>query len=135
VAQFGHASRPWTSWSVLAEIELAAGNPAAAAGARNNAITCYLAYRRDGGENHDAEGRLCLAVTKQILTGDPSAAASLLAEPSADTELPSHARTFIEALQAIVAGSRDRTLAYTSGLGPSMAAEILFLLETLERPR
>jgi hypothetical protein len=38
----------------------------------------------------------------------------------------------IPALQAIVAGSRDRTLADAADLDYTMAAEILFLIETLE---
>ncbi len=32
MAQFGHASQPWTPWSILADIETATGNPTAAAG-------------------------------------------------------------------------------------------------------
>jgi hypothetical protein len=44
-------------------------------------------------------------------------------------------RPFIQALQAIVDGSRDRALADTPGLHYRMAAEILFLLETLEEPQ
>ena len=65
--QFGHASEPWTSWSILADIETDAGNPAAAAEAKRKAIACYLAYRRDGGENHYSDGRICLAVTQSLL--------------------------------------------------------------------
>ena len=38
-----------------------------------------------------------------------------------------------DALQAIVAGSRDRTLADAPSFSPTMAAEILFLIETLEK--
>jgi hypothetical protein len=48
--------------------------------------------------------------------------------------LPTWIRPLIEALQAIVTGSRDRTLAETPGLDYKMAAEILFLLETIEKP-
>ena len=39
---------------------------------------------------------------------------------------------FIQALQAIVAGSRDRSLADAPDLGHTMAAELLLLIETLE---
>ena len=85
-AQFGHASEPWKSWAILADIETDAGNPAAAAEAKRKAIACYLAYRRDGGENHDAEGRISLAVTQSLLAGDPAAAASLLQQLAADPE-------------------------------------------------
>ena len=132
-AQFGYASEPWKTWDVLANIETDAGNPTVAAEAKRKAVACYLAYRRDGGENHDGPGRLCLAVTQSLLAGDPDAAASLLeglaANPKAGRLLP-----FIQALQAIVAGSRDRTLADAPDLDYTMAAEILFLIETLERP-
>lgn len=43
--------------------------------------------------------------------------------------------SFIQALQTIVSGSRDRSLADAADLGYSMAAEILFLIETLEQSR
>ena len=89
-AQFGHASEPWKAWAILADIETDAGNPSAAAEAKGKAIECYLAYRRDGGENHYADGRICLAVTEPLLAGDPAAAASLLQQVAADPNLPSY---------------------------------------------
>lgn len=58
---------------------------------------------------------------------------SFLQQLTADPDLPSHARTFIRTLQAIVAGSRDRSLADAPELDYGMAAEILVLMETLER--
>jgi tetratricopeptide (TPR) repeat protein len=51
-AKFGHAAEPWKTWGILAAIETDAGNPAAAFDARAKAMAAYLAYRRDGGENH-----------------------------------------------------------------------------------
>ena len=132
-AQFGHASEPWKTWATLADLETDTNNPATAAEARAKAIACYLAYRRDGGENHNAPGRISLAVTRSLLAGDNATAASLLqqlaAKPDAPWLLP-----FIRALQAIVAGSRDRTLADAPDLDYTMAVEILFLIETLEKP-
>ncbi len=131
-AQSGHASEPWKTWSILAAIETDSGLPAAAAEAKGKAIACYLAYRRDGGENHHPDGRICLAVTQSLLAGDPAQAATLLqqiaANPDAAWLIP-----FIRALQAIVAGRRDRTLADAPDLDYTMAAEILFLIETLEK--
>jgi tetratricopeptide (TPR) repeat protein len=130
--QFGHAAEPWLSWSILAYIETDFGNPTAAAEANRKAIACYLAYRRDGGENHDVEGRISLAVTQSLLAGDAPTAASQLQQlatnPDAAWLLP-----FIRALQAIVAGSRDHSLADAPDLYYGMAAEILFLIETLEK--
>src|SRR6185295_10811054 len=63
-AQFGHASEPWKTWDILADIEMDSGNPVAAAEAKRKAIASYLAYRREGGENYDGPGRLSLAVTQ-----------------------------------------------------------------------
>ncbi|MBC8031234.1 MAG: TIR domain-containing protein [Pyrinomonadaceae bacterium] len=133
-AQVGHDAEPWKSWAILAAIETAAGNPVAATEAKRQAIACYLAYRRDRGENHDAEGRLSLTVTQSLLVGDSNTAASLLQQLAADPDA-AWLLAFIHALQAIVAGSRDRTIADAPDLNYGMAAEILFLIETLEKPR
>ncbi len=133
-AQFGDASQPWTSWAILADIESDDANPAAASEAKGKAIASYLAYRRAGGENQDGPGRLSLNVTQSLLAGDPVAAASLLKQLAAEPDT-AHAHPFVRALQAIIAGSRDRALADTPDLHYSMAAEILFLIETLENHR
>ncbi len=132
-ALFGHASEPWTTWNILYEIEAAEGNPVAATEAKFRAFECYLAYRRADGENHNGDGRLCFDVTQMLLADQPGAAASLLQQLSAQTNLPPRLRPFVQALQAIVAGSRDRTLADDPELNYRMAAEILVLLETLEQ--
>lgn len=129
----GHAGGIWRTWSILDLIETADGNPIAAAEAKRKAIECYLAYRRDGGENHYADGRICFEVTQALLTGDPAAAASLLQQYAADPNLPEWFRPFIHALQTTVAGNRDCTLAATPDLNYRNAAEILFLIETLEK--
>lgn len=130
-AQFGHASQPWKSWAILTLIETDAGNTTAAAEAKGKAIASYLAYRRDGGENHDGPGRISLAVTQALCSGEPAQAATLLqqlaAAPEAAGLLP-----FIGALQAVVAGSRDPALADQPELDYTMAAEILLLIESLE---
>ncbi|MDS4042628.1 MAG: CHAT domain-containing protein [Candidatus Competibacter sp.] len=130
-AQFGHAVELWKTWSILANIETDAGNPAAAAEANRKAIACYLAYRRDGGEDHSGQGRISLAVTQSLRAGDPAAAVSLLQQLAAHPNAIGSLRTFIRALQAIIAGSRDRTLSDAPDLHYTMAAEILFLIETL----
>jgi tetratricopeptide (TPR) repeat protein len=130
----GHARSIWTAWTILANIETDAGNPTDAAAAKHRAIACYLAYRRDGGENHHDSGRLCLDVTQSLLAGKSAAATAILQQLVADPEA-AHIRPFIQALQAIVNGSRDRTLANGSDLNYTMAAEILLLIERLEGAR
>ena len=129
-AQFGHASEPWKSWSILDGIETDTGNAAAAAEAKGKAIACYLAYRRDGGENHNLAGRLSLAVTQALRDGNPAQAATLLQQRAANPEA-AELLPFIGALQAVVAGSRDPALADQPELDYTMAAEILLLIETL----
>jgi hypothetical protein len=109
------------------------GNPAAAEEAKRKAIVCYLAYRRDGGENQEADGRISLAITESLLASDSATATSLFQQLATDPDTPNDARTYIGALQAVVAGSRDRTLADAPDLDYGMAAEILFLIETLEK--
>lgn len=132
-AKFGHAAEPWKVWNNLTNIETEAGNFTAAAQAKQKAIDCYLAYRRDGGENHDGEGRLVLAMTEQLATGGPVAATAFLQQVATDPDVPAPLRPFIYALQAILAGSRDLTLANAPDLHYSMAAEIILLTETLEK--
>jgi tetratricopeptide (TPR) repeat protein len=129
----GHAGASWIAWHVLNLIESDDGNVTAAAAARRNAVTGYLAYRREGGENHYPHGRICFDITQALVAGDPVAATSLLQQISADAHLPVQLNSFVRALQRIVAGSRDRTLADIPGWDYTMAAEILILIETLEQ--
>lgn len=129
-SQFGHTAEPWTSWATLADIETDAGNPAAVAEAKGKAIASYFAYRRDGGENHSTPGRLFHAVTQALLAGKIAEAEKIIAkyrERWKDDKNPE-----ADALQAIVAGSRDHALADAPELSFDMTAEILFLMETLE---
>jgi tetratricopeptide (TPR) repeat protein len=128
--QRGHATKPWTSWAILAAIETDTGNPAAAAEAKGKAIASFLAYRRDGGENHDAPGRISLAITQALRNGEPAEDATLLQQLATDPEA-AELLPFIGALQAVVAGSRDRALADQPELDYAMAAEILLLIESL----
>ena len=130
-APFGHAASPWTSWNILANIETAAGNSAAAAEARHQALDTFLAYRRDGGENQSGSGRLALAIRQALASGDPADAASLLQQLAADPDFASQL-LFLTVLQAIITGSRDRSLAEDPGLYYKEAAEVLLLIEALE---
>jgi tetratricopeptide (TPR) repeat protein len=127
----GHATEPWTSWEILSYIETDTGNASAAAEAKRKARDLYLAYRRDGGENHSGPGRLAFDVWKALLHGDSPAAVSRLDGLAARPEIASHL-PYIERLKAIVAGSRYRSLAEAPELDYSMSAEILILIETLE---
>jgi tetratricopeptide (TPR) repeat protein len=130
-APFGHTAQPWISWNILTVIETAAGDSAAAADAWHQAISAFLAYRRDGGENQSGSGRLALDVRQALASGDPAEAASLLQQLATDPVWAEHL-PFLTALQAITAGSRDRSLAEDPGLDYEEAAEVLLLIEALE---
>jgi hypothetical protein len=112
-------------------IETDADNPGAAAEAKAKAVAAYLAYRRDGGENHWPRGRLALDVTEALRSGGPEAAAERLQQLAAEAELPALMRPFVEAPQAVVAGHRERRLADAPEFRYSMSAEILLLIESL----
>ena len=127
----GYASTRWNAWVILANIETAAGNAAAAAEARRKATAAYLAYRRDGGENHYSDGRIALAVSQALSAGEQGQATSLLQQLSTQFR-EAGPSTFLNALQAIVDGARDPALADAPELDHTMAAEILLLLETLD---
>jgi tetratricopeptide (TPR) repeat protein len=129
-AQLGHDSEPWKNWTTLAAIETDTGNAAAAAEAKGKAIASYLAYRRDGGENHHPDGRISLAVTQALRNSEPAQASTLLQQLASDPEA-AQLLPFIGALQAVVAGSRDPALADQPDLHCTMAAEILVLIESL----
>jgi tetratricopeptide (TPR) repeat protein len=130
-APFGSTAEPWKSWDILATIETAAGNGAAAAEARHQALEAFLAYRRDGGENQSGSGRLALEVRQALASGDPAEVASSLQQLAADPQAASMLH-ILTALQAITAGSRDRSLAEDPALHYPEAAEVLLLIEALE---
>jgi len=130
---FAYDAEPWKTFNVLEEIEAAAGNRAAAQEARRKAIEHYLAYRRAGGENHSVTGRTTFAVTQALREGKEDTIRLMLKDLDDTPDLDASSRDFIKAIQAIINGSRDRTLADAESLNYMMAAEILFLIETLEK--
>jgi tetratricopeptide (TPR) repeat protein len=132
-AQFGDAAEPWTSWDILAGIETAAGQTAAAQQARQKACEHYLAYRRAGGENHSCEGRLCADISAMLHADEHEQAQAglqqLAADPAGANNHPVQA--LLASLQAIVRGRRDAGLAQDEALHYEDAAEITLLLENL----
>ena len=130
---FSHAVQPWMTWGTLSEIERDAGNPAAEKAAWAEAVELYLTYRRDGGENHDVEGRIALDISQFLASGETDAAASLLHEQlAARSDADTSFQVYSRALQQIVAGNRDPALADAPALHYTMAAEIRLLLERLD---
>ena len=140
---------PWTSWGILSDIETDARNTAAATEARKKARDAYLTYRREGGENQHQSGRVALTVRQSLATRFPTEATSipqqahlnfgrvvaatgiqmLIADPDWENSVP-----YLTALQAIISGNRDRSLADDPDLDIYEAAEVLLLIEALQGP-
>ncbi|NIM16484.1 MAG: tetratricopeptide repeat protein [Candidatus Aminicenantes bacterium] len=129
---YGHASEPWKTYGILYDLEQAEGNKEAAERARGEAIRLYLAYRRDGGENHSGGGRLCYDFLQAIQENKTEEMAAILTELSNHPEIDQSLIPLIPKLQAILAGSRDKELAADPELAYTDAAEILFLLEKIK---
>jgi tetratricopeptide (TPR) repeat protein len=129
----GHASKFWQSFAILSDLEEATGNAAASAAARDRAVQAYLAYRRDGGENHNTGGRLALLVQQALASGDTAAASAEIAVFEKHPDLPNHPslQALLPSLKAILNGSRDPALATDPRLHFDDAAEVQFLLERL----
>ncbi|WP_300327673.1 tetratricopeptide repeat protein, partial [Accumulibacter sp.] len=131
----GHAAEPWKVWGILAAIENDDGRASEARQASRQAREAFLAYRRDGGENHSGGGRLAAEIARLLLAGDSVSAAAGLAqlagELASDADAPAWLPPFVAALRAIVAGERSAALADAPGLYYRDAAEIVLLLEQL----
>ena len=128
--EFGHAGAVWNAWAILHNLEQSSGNLQAACDARQKAVDTYLAYRRDGGENHSDAGRLALTVGQAMQQGYTAeiekATSIVLAKPEQGSN------NFLHKLQVIIAGERDLALAGDEDLNFQQAAELILLLEQLE---
>lgn len=128
---YGYVSEPWKSWNILQQIESAAGRPEAAESARQKALEAFLAYRRDGGENHYGSGRLCSHIGDRLLAGQRDEAKHLLESLRSQPGWRQSGLPLLEALAAIAGGARDPALADDPALAYDQAAEIRLLLERL----
>ncbi|WP_300327499.1 tetratricopeptide repeat protein, partial [Accumulibacter sp.] len=76
----GHAVEPWTTWDILADIENDDGRASEARQASRQAREAFVAYRRDGGENHTPGARLAAEIARLLLDGDSGSADAGLAQ-------------------------------------------------------
>jgi len=126
---FGHAAQPWKSWDLLHDLEQATGNVPAAADARQQAIQCYLEYRRASGESQQPGASLCAFIANAMRQGDTTAVAQELAYLAAITDPPPRLQTMLPKLHAILHGDRNPALAADPALDYDDAAELLLLVE------
>jgi tetratricopeptide (TPR) repeat protein len=131
---YGHAAEPWKTFAILHELERADGNPEAAEEARQQAIGAFLAYRRDGGENHSGAAQLVAAAGAAIAAGQVEAISVQLQALAGQAGLPEQVQLLLAALQQVVAGSSDLQLAEDPRLNYDVAVELRLLLESLPPP-
>lgn len=125
---YGYVAEPWTVWETLHDLEKIIHDPQATAYAHQQAIESFLAYRRDGGENHSKLGRLCSFTAHAIEEGKIDDVEEALAEGAKYQEW----QPVISKLQAIVHGDKNPTLTDDPDLDYDDVVELKLLLERLQ---
>ncbi|RZM81817.1 tetratricopeptide repeat protein [Leptolyngbya iicbica] len=121
----------WPLFASLQNIETAADEGAAAWAAWQQARDAYLAYRQQGGYAQYGGGKLVDHVLGLLAQQQVDEVQSLFAELTNDPEAPDSLQRLIQAMVAILNGSRDPALAEDPALDYDDAAEVLWLIDRL----
>ncbi|HSM81939.1 MAG TPA: tetratricopeptide repeat protein, partial [Nodosilinea sp.] len=121
----------WKSFNILHTIETATGNPAAARAAWQQARDAYLAYRQQGGYAQFGGGKLVEHVLGLLAQQQVDEVQALVNQLTSDPDIPASIQKLIQAMVAILNGSRDPALADDLALDYDHAAEVLFLIQRL----
>ena len=127
---FGHSAEPWKVWNILHGVERAVGNTQAAAEARAQAISSYLAYRRDGGQSMTHGSKLCAQVADAYRRGETAGAEQTLAQ-ILRTNAPEPFKLLVLKLQSIMQGNLNYEYADDPSLEYTDAVELKLLLEAV----
>lgn len=122
----------WKSFAILQLIEAAVGNLAAARAAWGRARAAYLAYRQQGGYAQHDGGKLVEHVLGLIAQQKVDEVQSLFDQLINDPNAPDSLKLLVQAVVAILNGSRDPALADDPAFDYGDAAEVLFLIERME---
>jgi tetratricopeptide (TPR) repeat protein len=128
---FGFAGRIWQSFGTLYDIETDTGNPTASRAAWQQARDAYLAYRQQGGYAQAYGGKVVDQALSLIAQQQTDEIRLLLDQSMNEPNVPDSFRLFIQAVKAILQGSRDLALADDPALDYGDAAEVLFLIDRL----
>ncbi len=135
-APFGAQAQPWKTWLLLVQLESATGNASAARAAKCRAIDVYADARREGWEITQGNGADWCATIFTVLTREPLSipqARSELVTIAAKSDTAPPYKALIAQLLRLLDGVRDESLWQAPDLDYDDAAEILLLLERLER--
>jgi hypothetical protein len=111
-------------------LEKAAGDPQAAAQARQQAVESYMAYRRDGGETLAPGAAICTLTAEAIRQGNVTELDLQLVTRAGAATYPTE-KVLISKLQTLLQGNRDPSLADDYNLDHRDAVELLLLLEAV----
>ncbi|MBE9141228.1 CHAT domain-containing protein, partial [Nodosilinea sp. LEGE 07088] len=125
--RFGNFAQPWKSFGILHNIETATSNPKAARSAWIHARDAYLAYRQQGGYIQGGGNKLIDIVLNLVAQQQLDKVQSVFNLLTNDPKTPDSLRQLIQAMVAILNGSRDPALADDPALDYADAAEVLFL--------
>ena len=130
--QFGHSAEPWKTWDILSDIEKGNNNPKGVLSARLKAIEAYISYRVEGGENEEADAKLCEMVVQAIRTNRVDDAKSLLTKladnPQWQTE---HNKALLSVLNQFLDGARGLPLLENIDLHYRHVAELVLIQDQL----
>lgn len=127
----GHIATPWVTWEILYNLELADANLEAASQAWQQAIESFWDYRKNGGENSDSVGQLAVAVLQAIQQCNTVEIERLIEHYFEQEDWQEH-KTFLYALQTIIAGNYDSSLVEADNLTYQHVVELKLLLEQLQ---
>lgn len=128
---FGTAVKIYKSFNILHDIETATGNPSAARAAWQQAREAYLAYRQQGGYAQAYGGKLVDHVLGLLAQQQVDEIQSLFEQLTSNPDTRNSIKQLIQAMVAILNGSRDPALADDPALHYADAAEVLFLIHQL----
>ncbi|MFO0872940.1 MAG: tetratricopeptide repeat protein [Phycisphaerales bacterium] len=135
-SRLGPSAEPWKTWMILANLETAVGDAEAARRARERALRAYADARRQGWQITQGAGAPLCDMAFQVLAQTPQHTAQTQAQfvaLAASGDTPPHLKALVAQLVRLLDGVRDDSLWRSPDLHYNDAAEILLLLERLER--
>lgn len=128
----GNAGQRWIPWGLLAKVENAAGDRAAARKAHKHALAALFEYRAAGGEvPRNPITALCPQAFHAIRQGKAAEMDRGLDQLFAAAQADPAQTAYLTALRATLRGSRDEQLAFAPDLDYLLGAEILLLIKLL----
>jgi tetratricopeptide (TPR) repeat protein len=130
--QFGHSAEPWKTWDILSDIEKGNNNPKGILSARLKSIEAYISYRVEGGENEEADAKLCEMVVQAVRTNRIDDAKELMSKLSANPQWQTdYNKALLGVLGQFLDGARGLPLLENMDLHYRHVAELMLIQDQL----